>query len=421
MGIKSIYNSMSLAPNQTPTLALAPKAPGASPLTALDQGWRSFDLQAWVTIRANASGPSPWPAVLSVTQEDSGWVDLQRFADAGFWVEVSEVTQPTGGKVLLTIESSPTLDETLFKPACQPVEIAPTTDPTTSGTIPILVRTARTPTTVPLSRWTRWRLSVSAGATGPWDATFRIRGAGGRSSFILPNQLSGCLLWLRADLGITLDPSGNVGRWADQSGRGNDAVQSSVSNQPRYNVLAHPPIGGQQVVFWDSTGSGTRRFMPLTHSLGSPSALHIFLVNRRLTATEFDPSLTGLWQLGTSASLSHYPWSGDQHIYDDGGGTTRYDCGSAVSPISLGAPHVYEVQNKAGSWANFLSGRPQFTSATNVVGTGAASPVIGGTGSFGPWYQGDWAELFIYNRILTPNERSLLVNYMNGRYGLGAV
>ena len=117
--------------SQTPILVSPATGPGPSPRVAIDQGWRSFELQPWVTIRANASGPAPWPAVLSVTQDEGGWVDLSRFADAAFWVEVAEVTQPTGGQVLLTIESSPSEDETLFKPVSQPVAVAPVTDPVT--------------------------------------------------------------------------------------------------------------------------------------------------------------------------------------------------------------------------------------------------------------------------------------------------
>lgn len=401
-----------------PTLVSPATGPGPSPRVAVDQGWRSFELQPWVTIRANASGPAPWPAVLSVTQDEGGWVDLSRFADAAFWVEVAEVTQPTGGTVQLTIESSPSPDEVLFKPVAQPVNVAPLTDPTTSGTIPLLVRTARTPTTVPLSRWTRWRLSVTAGSSGAWDVTFRIRGAGGRSSFVLPNQLSGCKLWLRADLGISL-LGGTVVNWSDQSGNGNDAFNGSGTTSPFYDASHN--INGQKVLFFDPVYG---KFLQLTSSFGSPSALHAFIVHRRPSATETTTSWTGFWALGTSGQYTHMPWKdvsvgGDNHIYDDGGSTTRYDCGVAVVPLDQA--QVYEVQNQAGSWRNFLNGKSQFTSLTNTVGSGAATVYIGSSPDQVVVYRGDVAEVIVYNRILSPNERALLINYLNGRYGLGAV
>ena len=410
----------SQAVSQVLPILATPTSPGPSPLAALDQPFRSFEFQPWVTIRANASGPSPWPPVLSVTQEDSGWIDLSRFADAAFWVDVAEVTQPSGGTVLLNIESSPSLDETCFKPVCQPIAISPITDPTSGGVVPLLVRTARTPTTVPLSKWTRWRLSVSGASSGPWDATFRIRGAGGHSSFVVPPQLSGCILWLRGDLGVTQLPApyGTVSVWADQSGRGNDAFQTTQTFQPFY---AQPGINGQKVVTFDPNNT---KHMKLTSSLGSPSALHIFLVHRRPTATATLFAYCGLWLLGTpgtSAFASHMPWL-DGHIYDDGGGAVRYDTGAPVPPIvPLNVSQVYEVQNQSGSWKSLINGLPHFTSPTNTVGAGVASPELGSNVSVGVYYYGDWAELIIYDRILSPNERAIIINYLSGRYGPGAV
>ena len=110
----------------------------------------------------------------------------------------------------------------------------------------------------------------------------------------------------------------------------------------------------------------------------------------------------------------------DGVIYDDGGGATRYTCGTPAVPLDRA--QVYEVQNQAGSWQNLLNGKPQFQSFTNTVGSGAASPLIGQSpGMTNVYYNGDIAEIVFYNRILSPNERALLINYLNGRYGLGAV
>ena len=112
------------------------------------------------------------------------------------------------------------------------------------------------------------------------------------------------------------------------------------------------------------------------------------------------------------------PYTVDNHIYDDGGGTARYNCGVPV--VALNTPQVYEVQNAAGSWVNLLNGVSQSSSASNTVGL-AAAPQIGGNSVGGVYYYGDWAEMVLYNRILSSVERQSLVNYFNGRYGLGAV
>ena len=43
---------------------------------------------------------------------------------------------------------------------------------------------------------------------------------------------AGLQLWLKADAGITTNSSGLVTKWADQSGMGNDAIQTDSANAP---------------------------------------------------------------------------------------------------------------------------------------------------------------------------------------------
>ena len=57
----------------------------------------------------------------------------------------------------------------------------------------------------------------------------------GSSPPFVPTNLPGLALWLRADLGITLD-DGNVSGWADQSGNGNSFTQLTTAFQPLYKL-----------------------------------------------------------------------------------------------------------------------------------------------------------------------------------------
>ena len=52
-----------------------------------------------------------------------------------------------------------------------------------------------------------------------------VSGGGGGGGGFDPSQLSGLKLWLKADTGVTVDGSGNVSSWADQSGNNNTAYQ----------------------------------------------------------------------------------------------------------------------------------------------------------------------------------------------------
>lgn len=58
--------------------------------------------------------------------------------------------------------------------------------------------------------------------------------SGGGGGGFDPSQLSGLKLWLKADAGVTVDGSGNVSSWADQSGSGKDVSQADAAKRPAY-------------------------------------------------------------------------------------------------------------------------------------------------------------------------------------------
>lgn len=66
-----------------------------------------------------------------------------------------------------------------------------------------------------------------------------------------PTALSGCVLWLRADLGITLNGS-DVSAWADQSGQAHHVAQGTGSVQPLYNATDADFGGAPSVEFGSS-------------------------------------------------------------------------------------------------------------------------------------------------------------------------
>ena len=87
--------------------------------------------------------------------------------------------------------------------------------------------------------------------------------------------------------------------------------------------------------------------------------------------------------------------------------------------VSLFSAHVYEVASTPSFWGNWLNGVGQFNTPTNSVASPSGAYI--GTSNGPTYYNGDWAELIIFGRRLTTAERALVINYLNGRYGLGAV
>ncbi len=119
----------------------------------------------WRTIQG--SGTSPF------VQDRGEWLDLARWGDIALWLEVRALTNPGAGSVVLTYDTSPTQDESLFMTIAS-VTPAVSTSPTITQ-----VRLADNPTT-PLARFVRWRLAGTV--AGNWSMTFRIFAMANRGS-----------------------------------------------------------------------------------------------------------------------------------------------------------------------------------------------------------------------------------------------
>jgi hypothetical protein len=119
-----------------------------------------FPLQKWITIRGQST-------VASIIQSESGYLDLMGFQDIIAYLEVREFNLGTGGtNVTLSYQTAPTKDEALFA-----TMTAAVINLATGVTITKMLKET---TTVPLSRWLRWKLAITGAPTVSWDANFRI-------------------------------------------------------------------------------------------------------------------------------------------------------------------------------------------------------------------------------------------------------
>ncbi|MEO6575326.1 MAG: hypothetical protein ABIP89_15880, partial [Polyangiaceae bacterium] len=64
-------------------------------------------LQDWTSIRGSGT--------TAVVQSASAWLDAPEYADATFWLDVREVTNPGAGTVSLSYETAPIKDDALFQ------------------------------------------------------------------------------------------------------------------------------------------------------------------------------------------------------------------------------------------------------------------------------------------------------------------
>jgi hypothetical protein len=127
---------------------------------------RGFVLQDWVTIRGAT-------AITQITQNESGWLSLEMYQDAIFWLQASEVTLGGATTINVNYQTAPIKDEPLFVNLGSggPALTAAAQMPTPKITSIILSAIG---SNTPLSRWVRWQLVPTASPAGIWDITFRI-------------------------------------------------------------------------------------------------------------------------------------------------------------------------------------------------------------------------------------------------------
>lgn len=361
---------------------------------------RSFLLTNWVTIRGGST-------VLSVTQDADEWLELPGFADATFYVDVSNVTLPTlasTGLVLLYLETSPTPDESGFlaQPLVGPIPLTPTTTP--------IVLQSASGSATPLCRYVRYRLVSTLGAT--WDATLRIRGVANRSTYFTPNQLGNCAFWVRADRGFAF--SGNtITSWAEQATNDtkktlNAAGGAGASTNPTF-TLADSSFGSQPSVAFSGNASCYFTSNIWTTNLNQPDTW--VLVGKLASATTnyFINGNTAIAGFGQAIWVS---------------GTINASAGTNLTQAGTWTSAGAVMCEFNGASSKFYT----FNSFTSVAASGNIGASVVNALAFGVnntnfippanTWNGSIVEAMAFSGVLSTTQKQRLSRYLNNRYGL---
>ena len=246
-------------------------------------------------------------------------------------------------------------------------------------------------------------------------------GGGGPGGFDDPTSIAGCILWLRADQGVT-DAGGQVTDWADQSGSDNHAAQPVDIKRPTL-VSDGGPNGTPALDFERAQGD----FLELAN-LDDASVDYTLYValGQRAATTSLQAILTGtnsggatnrsLLVVATTLSLLFLDTAGDAtvapSVLDEGGFIT---CHAAVA---------------GDQWVGFALDATAATLRCNRSDGSEGQAPYGGTWSWGanPPLLGSFsqsthsidaaiAEVILYNRVLDSGETQTLETYLNDRYG----
>jgi len=216
---------------------------------------------------------------------------------------------------------------------------------------------------------------------------------------------SDLVLWLRGDAGVyedtacsdTVESDDPVACWADQSGRGNHATQSTADNRPAYKTGI---LNGQP----------TNRFDGATDLLATGAfTAELSQPNTLLLAAQFggdgQVAIDGL-DAGHRQQIAR---SSGQYALDAGG-----------TPIAGGAADA-AFHVLAGTFDTLSSTlhTDGASAATGNPGSHAMNgATLGAAGGGGSYLAGDIAEAIVYSATLNSAQRTLVENYLSSKYAL---
>lgn len=209
-------------------------------------------------------------------------------------------------------------------------------------------------------------------------------------------------LVLHLDAGaLDLSNDASVAQWDDLSGFNNDAAQSTAANQPTYKTGI---LNGKPVVEFDGTDDYllTDAF---SSAISQPNT--VFVVwKTNTTGTQFaidgiaSGSRHGIFQ-GTGGGNNVAFYAGSTQSYSK---TTPFDAAIISSALFNGA--------NSEVWENGESKLTQNLGSHNLTGI-----TVGVRQGFSIGFlDGDIAEVLIYDRALTENERVQVELYLDGKY-----
>lgn len=224
------------------------------------------------------------------------------------------------------------------------------------------------------------------------------------NSWNLPKLIPNCVLWVRADLGISLS-SGSVSHWSDQSGN-NDSNRSFqtgagpttyTASDQLYNNQSTISFGGSATMSsvggWSITLTQPYTLFLVGNDSGSGS-----------TQIYFENTNANIWFVYTNGVAGKYCASGPSNFIS----------GGTVSAI----PHIYEVEmNDPSTTLRISAETPVQIGNTSKTADIVFGLVIGGTTGGGSLI-GKIAEIVVYNGLLTPSNRTMLFNYFSARYNI---
>lgn len=242
-----------------------------------------------------------------------------------------------------------------------------------------------------------------------------------------PDTLPGLQLWLRGDADVEYVASGAISAWRDQSGAAHHAVQPVANRRP---LLVREAINGRPGLRFDGVDDCLAIEQLTYAAAGAINGLTLFALLRTTstqaqTLISFDRS--AYWEAGLTGGVgagrgrwSTQPQVGATHHLDSPGplndGLWRLVCmrfaAGATATKQLFIDGVLVATADAHPGQNLGNGAARF----GFVGAASQANVFNGAVA-GDFFRGELAELALYHRALSEDEREQVEQYFVEKYG----
>ena len=248
-------------------------------------------------------------------------------------------------------------------------------------------------------------------------------GGTGAAAFV-PTDISGCMLWLKAD-SLTLNDADPISTWTDSSGNSNTAT-STLTTRPLYKTAI---LNSLPVVRCD----GSNDFMTVTRNAGlEPNNVTLFaVVKAGSNPAAFSYMLSKKLTSGSSASYS-------MGVDGSSRGRGLFKVATTGEVVTTFIPtaiiwdnfaHIHCIKADGSLLKHWLNGSAQFTnsagSATNNTSTAVGNItydsndlLIGAYDSGSLFWAGDIGEILIYNTALSDANRWSVQGYLGNKWAV---
>jgi len=228
-----------------------------------------------------------------------------------------------------------------------------------------------------------------------------------RATGFNPKSIPNLALWLDAADSSTITTSTGVSVWADKSGNGRNATQSTGGKQPNYSNQ----INGKNVVRF----LGTDDTMQIAANAAFNATSQTIIIAARQNTTGNHALFYKADANTANGVLMRYRTGTTFWLYqkDDNSAETIFSNSATTSNTN-----VFSVVLEPSAQVGWINGTAANTATASRTYDNNSGPWLGSRRDVGEYLIGDIGEILFYSRALSTSERQSVERYLGRKWGI---